>query len=105
MIARILGKHRSVNGGAPLLADESTRCAAVTSAANRRLTATFFRRDPMSRMIDCPCGQQLRAANDEGLFRAARQHVTDHHPDMNRTDDELRQLIRERARDDVTVTR
>ena len=57
----------------------------------------------MSRIIDCPCGQQLRAGDDAALFRAARQHVTDHHPDMNRTDDDLQQLIRERARDDVAV--
>ena len=59
----------------------------------------------MSRIIDCPCGHQLRAGDDEGLFRAARQHVTEHHPDMNRTDDDLRQLIQERARDDAAVAR
>jgi len=59
----------------------------------------------MSRIIDCPCGHRLRAGDDEGLFRAARQHVTEHHPDMNRTDDDLRQLIQERARDDAAVAR
>jgi hypothetical protein len=44
-------------------------------------------------------------ANDEALFAAARRHVTEHHPDMQRTDEELQQLIRERARDDVPVPR
>jgi hypothetical protein len=44
-------------------------------------------------------------ANDEELFAAARRHVTEHHPGMQRTDDELQQLIRERARDDFAVPR
>ena len=59
----------------------------------------------MSRVIECPCGHQLRGADDGELLRLARQHVTEHHPDMRRTDDELRQLIRERARDEVAVAR
>lgn len=59
----------------------------------------------MSRVIECPCGHPLRGANDEELFRLARQHVTEHHPGMQRTDEELRQLVRERARDDVAVAR
>ena len=57
----------------------------------------------MSRVIECPCGHQLRGRDDEELFRLARQHVTEHHPDMQRTDDELRHLIGTRARDEVTV--
>jgi predicted small metal-binding protein len=59
----------------------------------------------MSRVIDCPCGHPLRGANDDELLRLARQHVTEHHPDMHRTDDDLRQLIRARARDDAAATR
>jgi hypothetical protein len=58
----------------------------------------------MSRVIECPCGHQLRAADDEELLRLARQHVTEHHPGMQRTDAELRQLIGARARDEVPVT-
>jgi predicted small metal-binding protein len=57
----------------------------------------------MGRVIDCPCGHQVRGVNDDELFRLARQHVTEHHPGMQRTDDELRQLIRERVRDDIAV--
>jgi hypothetical protein len=59
----------------------------------------------MRRIIDCPCGHQLSGANDDELFRLARQHVTEHHPDMRRTDEDLRQLIAERARDDVAIAR
>lgn len=53
----------------------------------------------MGRLIECPCGLELNGTNDEELFALARRHVTEHHPGMQRTDDELRQLIRERARD------
>ena len=59
----------------------------------------------MSRVIDCPCGHQLLGASDEELFVLARRHVTEHHPGMQRTDEELRQLIRERARDEVVLAR
>jgi predicted small metal-binding protein len=59
----------------------------------------------MSRTIDCPCGHQLRAEDDEGLFRAARQHIAQDHPDMQRTDDQVWAIIRERARDEETVVR
>jgi predicted small metal-binding protein len=57
----------------------------------------------MSRCIDCPCGHVLRAENDEALFTAARRHVVEHHPGMQRTDDDLRGMIRERARDEAVT--
>ena len=57
----------------------------------------------MSRVIDCPCGHQLRAEDDEGLFVAARQHIAQDHPDMQRTDDQVWTIIRERARDAESV--
>ena len=57
----------------------------------------------MRRIIECPCGHQLRGADDEELFRLARQHVVEHHPEMQRSDDELHQLIGQRARDDTPV--
>jgi hypothetical protein len=43
--------------------------------------------------IDCPCGHRLEGADDEELVRLAREHVASHHPDMERSDQELRQLI------------
>jgi hypothetical protein len=59
----------------------------------------------MSRIIDCPCGHQLRAEDDEGLFHAARQHIAQDHADMQRTDDQIRAIIRERARTEEFVAR
>ena len=53
----------------------------------------------MARCIDCPCGHLLRGADDEELFRLARNHVDSEHPEMGRTDAELRARIAADARD------
>jgi MFS family permease len=45
------------------------------------------------RAIDCPCGHHLEGADDEELFRLAREHVDRDHPEMQRSDAELRQRI------------
>jgi len=45
------------------------------------------------RGIDCPCGHHLEGADDAELFRLAREHVDRDHPEMQRTDDELRQRV------------
>jgi predicted small metal-binding protein len=45
------------------------------------------------RAIDCPCGHRLEGADDEELFRLAREHVQTHHPEMQRTDEQLRERI------------
>jgi predicted small metal-binding protein len=45
------------------------------------------------RAIDCPCGHRLEGADDEELFRAAREHVDRDHPEMERSDDELRARV------------
>ena len=45
------------------------------------------------RAIECPCGHHLDGADDDELFRLAREHVDRDHPEMQRTDDELRQRI------------
>ena len=58
----------------------------------------------MGRLIECPCGLQLNGANDDELFALARRHVSEHHPGMQRTDEELRQLVRERARDGLPAS-
>lgn len=44
--------------------------------------------------IDCPCGHRLEAADEEALFDAAREHVDRDHPELERTDDELRERVR-----------
>jgi len=45
------------------------------------------------RAIDCPCGHHLEGTDDEELLRLAREHVDRDHPEMQRTDDDLRQRI------------
>ena len=47
----------------------------------------------MSRVIDCPCGHQLRAEDDTALLRAMRDHVDQMHPEMKDTDDQLREKL------------
>jgi MFS family permease len=45
------------------------------------------------RAIECPCGHHLEGADDEELFRLAREHVDQDHPEMQRTDAQLRERI------------
>jgi hypothetical protein len=51
------------------------------------------------RIIDCDCGKTLQAANDDDLAAVVRGHVAVDHPDMNLSDDEVRQLVSSRAYD------
>ena len=51
------------------------------------------------RAMDCECGHHLEAEDDEGLVAAGRAHVAEVHPDMNFSDDDLRELIRQQAYD------
>ena len=55
------------------------------------------------RAIDCPCGHHLEAADDEELFRKAREHVDRDHPEMERTDEQMRERIAADAYDVVGV--
>lgn len=45
------------------------------------------------RAIECPCGHRLEAESDEELVRLAREHVDRDHPEMERTDEQLRERI------------
>jgi hypothetical protein len=45
------------------------------------------------RAIDCPCGHHLEAADDAELVRLAREHIAEHHPDMERSDGQLRERV------------
>jgi predicted small metal-binding protein len=49
------------------------------------------------RVIDCDCGETLSAANDDDLFRAARRHVDEAHPDMDMSDDQVQELVSSKA--------
>lgn len=51
------------------------------------------------RVIDCPCGHRLEAATDEELFRLAREHINRNHPELERTDEQVRQRVEADARD------
>ena len=55
------------------------------------------------RAIDCPCGHHFEADDDEELFRLCREHVDRDHPEMERTDDQIRERIAADAHD-VAVT-
>lgn len=45
------------------------------------------------RAIECPCGHHLEAEDDDELFQAARDHVDREHPDMQRSDKQIRERI------------
>jgi len=45
------------------------------------------------RAIDCPCGHHLEGADDEELFRLARAHVDNDHPEMDRPDEQIRERV------------
>jgi len=49
------------------------------------------------RVIDCDCGTTLQAANDDDLFKAAREHVDEAHPEMELSDDQVRSLVADKA--------
>jgi hypothetical protein len=48
-------------------------------------------------VIDCECGETLHAANDDDLFKIARAHVDEVHPDLEMTDEQIHQLLADRA--------
>ena len=45
------------------------------------------------RAIDCPCGHHFEAADDEELFRLCREHVDADHPEMQRSDAQIRERV------------
>ena len=45
------------------------------------------------RAIDYPCGHHFEAATDDELFTVCREHVDRDHPEMQRTDEQLRERI------------
>ena len=56
----------------------------------------------MRRALDCAvpnCGQHLESDNDEELFRLARQHTDEVHPDIQISDEDLRSAIVSRIYD------
>jgi predicted small metal-binding protein len=55
------------------------------------------------RAIDCPCGHHFEAADDDELFRLCREHVDADHPEMQRSDEQIRERIVADAYEAATV--
>ena len=51
-----------------------------------------------------PCGHHLEGADDGELFRLAREHVDRDHPEMQRTDEQLRERVAADAYDLTPTT-
>jgi predicted small metal-binding protein len=52
------------------------------------------------RAMDCPDdGHHMEADNDEELFKLARQHTNEAHPEAQLTDEQVRQIVAENAYD------
>lgn len=45
------------------------------------------------RAVDCPCGHHLEAGDDAELLRLCREHIAEHHPDIQRTDEQIRERV------------
>ena len=56
------------------------------------------------RAIDCPCGHRLEGADDTELFHLAREHIDRDHPEMERTNDQVRERVAADAYDIAPVT-
>jgi hypothetical protein len=54
-----------------------------------------------TRAIECPCGHRFEADDDERLFRLCREHVDRDHPEMQRSDEQIRERIDADAYDAV----
>ncbi len=51
------------------------------------------------RALDCDCGRHLKAADDEKLFDKAKEHVSRDHPEMQLSDEQVREIVAEKAYD------
>ena len=51
------------------------------------------------RALDCDCGRHLEAANDQKLFYKAKEHVNRDHPEMQLSDEHVREIVAEKAYD------
>ena len=45
------------------------------------------------RAIDCPCEHHFEGADDQELFHLAREHVKRDHPEMQRSDAQIRERV------------
>jgi predicted small metal-binding protein len=52
----------------------------------------------MAKVIDCPCGEQIRGESEDETLQRAEQHVLDKHPDI--ADQFSRATLSEMLKDD-----
>jgi predicted small metal-binding protein len=50
-------------------------------------------------VIDCECGTTIKAANDDELAAQVREHMEEAHPGDERSDEQVSELVADRAYD------
>jgi hypothetical protein len=45
------------------------------------------------RAIECPCGHHLEAPDGRGAVRGAHEHIAQDHPEMERSDEQIRERV------------
>jgi predicted small metal-binding protein len=53
----------------------------------------------VARTLRCDCGEVLTGQDDEELFRQAKLHVHEDHPERAMTDGQIRDLVAAKAAD------
>jgi hypothetical protein len=76
-----------MTGIANFLLADATRARTLARRRSSQLEGGVMR------AIECRCGHHLEAADDEQLFRLAREHIDRDHPEMQPTDDQIRQRV------------
>ena len=51
------------------------------------------------RALDCQCGNHLEAHDDDELYGQVREHVDRDHPEMQRSDEQVRGIVAASAYD------
>ena len=49
------------------------------------------------RVIDCDCGKTIQAGSEEDLVKAVRAHADEAHADLGLTDQQVQDMVTERA--------
>jgi len=49
------------------------------------------------KVIDCPCGETVQAANDDDLTKVVREHLQQRHAEPDASVEQARALVEERA--------
>jgi hypothetical protein len=66
---------------------------AADEPAPQTSTSRVSEQEKEMRAIDCPCGHHFEGADDVELFRLCREHVDRQHPEMQRSDEQIRERV------------